>query len=153
MNSQSKTGHETRDADVMSLGIIAGLLLLAGVIIFLVCWIFLHFLNAKGDARAKPAAAITQATRTFPEPRLQTSPAADLARLRTQEETQLNSYAWIDRAKGVARIPVQRAMQLLLERGLPEVGAGETPLQLMQQRPNESGTPPPAVAPRTEGTP
>jgi hypothetical protein len=33
-------------------------------------------------------------------------------------------------------------MQLLLDRGLPDVGAGQTPLSLMQARPAETASPP-----------
>src|SRR5436853_74647 len=66
----------------------------------------------------------------------------DLANLRAAEEADLDSYGWIDRNSGTVRIPIDRAMQLLLERGLPDVGTGQTPLSLMQSRPGESATPP-----------
>jgi hypothetical protein len=62
--------------------------------------------------------------------------------LRTAEDTDLNSYGWVDRTAGIARIPIDRAMQLLLERGLPDVGAGQTRLSLMQARPSETASPP-----------
>ena len=52
-------------------------------------------------------------------PQLQTTPAADLQRIRTHEDRILNSYAWSDRQTGVVRIPVERAMELLVQRGLP----------------------------------
>ena len=65
-----------------------------------------------------------------------------LAELRVVEDADLNSYGWVDRTSGVARIPIDRAMQLLLERGLPDVGAGQTPLSLMQTRPSETASPP-----------
>jgi hypothetical protein len=54
-----------------------------------------------------------------PEPRLQTDPAGDLRRLRAEEDAALGSYGWVDRARGVIRVPVARAMALLLRRGLP----------------------------------
>jgi hypothetical protein len=37
--------------------------------------------------------------------------------LRAREEAALTSYGWVDREAGRARIPVERAMELLLERG------------------------------------
>jgi hypothetical protein len=73
---------------------------------------------------------------------LQIKGAVDLANLRAAEEANLDSYGWIDQNSGTVRIPIDRAMQLLLERGLPDVGAGQTPLSLMQARPAESATPP-----------
>ena len=48
-----------------------------------------------------------------PQPRLEANPAADLAAERRREEGMLEGYAWVDRERGVARIPVQRAMEVL----------------------------------------
>jgi len=54
-----------------------------------------------------------------PGPRLQESPALDLALFREREEKNLATYAWIDRANGVVRIPIERAMELVAREGLP----------------------------------
>lgn len=54
-----------------------------------------------------------------PEPRLQANPPMDLKKFREGEEAILNGYAWIDPDKGVVRIPVARAMELLAQEGLP----------------------------------
>lgn len=35
------------------------------------------------------------------------------------QEDQLNSYGWVDEKSGVARIPIERAMELTVQRGLP----------------------------------
>jgi hypothetical protein len=48
-----------------------------------------------------------------PEPRLQSDPSSDLAAERTREQAQLDGYAWVDRDAGIARIPVDRAMDIL----------------------------------------
>ena len=75
-------------------------------------------------------------------PRLQVSPAQDLAAFRAQENAVLGSYGWIDSTNGVVRIPVQRAMDLLLEHGLPvraginQSRLGPTPYELQLQRTN-----------------
>jgi hypothetical protein len=53
-----------------------------------------------------------------PAPRLQVHPKADLDRLRAEEHDRLTTYGWADRERRVARIPIERAMQLLAERGL-----------------------------------
>jgi len=54
-----------------------------------------------------------------PEPRLQVTPWADLKRLRVEEQQFLNSYGWVDQKLGVARIPISRAKEMLLQRGIP----------------------------------
>lgn len=49
-------------------------------------------------------------------PDLQANPAADLAAMRAEAQRRLDSYAWVDRERGVARIPIERAMELLVAR-------------------------------------
>lgn len=83
----------------------------------------------------------------FPEPREQFSPQLDLESFRAHQERELNSYGWIDRQAGVVRIPIDRAMDLILQRGLPTRSASNAPnagpssLQLQQQRPVQSSPP------------
>ena len=55
----------------------------------------------------------------IPSPRLQIDPAGDLAELRKIEAARLSSYAWVDRNGRIARIPIERAMDILAQRGLP----------------------------------
>jgi len=50
-----------------------------------------------------------------PAPNLEADPAASLAELRAGEDSVLNSYGWTDSARGLARVPVARAMELYLE--------------------------------------
>jgi len=55
-----------------------------------------------------------------PGPRLQTDAAANLRRFRVEEEKRLNGYSWIDKSKGVVRIPIEQAMQKLVTTGIPD---------------------------------
>lgn len=55
----------------------------------------------------------------IPAPRLQADPAVDLVALRANEDARLHTYGWVDRKAGVVHIPIERAMDLLLDRGLP----------------------------------
>ena len=41
-----------------------------------------------------------------------------------KQEQQLNSYGWVDEQAGIAHIPIERAMQLTVERGLPVAPEG-----------------------------
>lgn len=54
-----------------------------------------------------------------PEPRLQASPSADWKAYRDAQMQQLSSYGWVDRDKGAVAIPIQRAMELIIQRGIP----------------------------------
>jgi hypothetical protein len=136
-------GHERKDADAPALFLIVLALLVSLALIFAVAAGLLRYFKFYQAAKTNAAADIPVArTAEFPQPRLEIQPGANLATLRAAEEADLNSYGWIDRSSGRVRIPIDQAMRLILERGLPDVGAGQTPLSLMQARPNESATPP-----------
>ena len=55
-------------------------------------------------------------------PRLQVDEFADIKAYRAQQETLLTTYGWVDKGAGKVRIPVERAMERLLEKGLPVRG-------------------------------
>jgi hypothetical protein len=76
---------------------------------------------AATDTRAVPPAEIMK----FPEPRLESNERTELGEFRLQEERTLNSYGWVDEKAGTLRIPIERAMQLVAERGLPVRPQGE----------------------------
>ena len=66
-------------------------------------------------------APIDAAPAAIPSPPLQREPSRDLAALRTEKRAMLGEYAWIDRDKGIVRIPIDRAMSVLIARtpGMP----------------------------------
>ena len=55
----------------------------------------------------------------FPDPRLETDERTQLYSIRIAEERKLNSYGWVDEKAGTVHIPIERAMELLAQRGLP----------------------------------
>lgn len=58
----------------------------------------------------------------FPAPRLQSDVddgATDLMVLHRHEDLLLDHYTWVDESKGVVRIPIDRAMELIAQQGLP----------------------------------
>jgi hypothetical protein len=57
------------------------------------------------------------------EPRLQTRPLDDLAAIRADDERRLKSYGWVDESQGIVRIPIEAAMRMIAERGLPAPAA------------------------------
>jgi hypothetical protein len=61
-----------------------------------------------------------------PAPRLQGNPGVELVEFKRRELDQLNHYGWINKDAGIARIPIDRAMDILARTGLPETkGAPE----------------------------
>jgi hypothetical protein len=60
-----------------------------------------------------------QVANRFPLPRLETNELEQLNDQRLEEENILTTYGWVDQKAGVAHIPIDRAIELLVERGLP----------------------------------
>jgi hypothetical protein len=56
---------------------------------------------------------------TPPQPGLNVDEPTVLKAFRDQEEHQLHTYGWIDQGNQVVRLPIERAKELLLQRGLP----------------------------------
>ena len=90
------------------------------------------------DVVLSPVVAANLA-RTPPEPRLEPLPLLPGQRLRAEEDAILTSYAWVDRKAGVARIPIDRALEILVARGLP-------PSKPMPPAAAPMAAPPPAPA-------
>ncbi len=113
------TGHEERDLDtrrvLMTGGGILGLIAVALVIsaLALSAW---RLLSPSPGATPE---TFTEPAALPPRPALQTDPHADLVRLRASEDSVLTGYAWVNRDSGIVRIPVARAMKILVQRGLP----------------------------------
>jgi hypothetical protein len=75
--------------------------------------------NVETDTRdERPPDVRATIQRIFPEPRLETDERSEINEVRRREDEQLNSYGWIDQPAGVVHIPIERAMQLVLARGL-----------------------------------
>jgi hypothetical protein len=80
---------------------------------------------------------VAELTRSFPTPRVQTDDGnQDVADLHAREDLLLDNYSWADSSQGKVRIPIERAMELLAQRGLPVAPAAEqAPLMTGDTRP------------------
>ena len=79
------------------------------------------------EGASRPAVmAVPQDSEQPPAPRLQTRESLDFAAFRREESEILSTYGVVDREKGLFRIPIEEAMKLTLERGLPV--RSETPV-------------------------
>lgn len=117
--SPPHVGHETTDASPLYVGLFAlGLTLMVALVLPLLGWIFWRFEAAARRADA-PQSALP-GNRAPPQPVLQSDPSAELIVFRREEQQRLTGYGWIDRNKRVVHVPIERAIEILSERGLPE---------------------------------
>jgi len=126
-------GHETTDAEVGPLVRFA--IFLAAITTFIAVLVIglYKYLDAREVAEKAGRYPLAEGvTRPLPPPpRLQTYPFDDVKALHKEENSILEHYAWVDQKAGVVRIPIERAMEVLAQRGLPyrqgETGsAGQT---------------------------
>jgi hypothetical protein len=97
---------------------LAASMLVSLAIVYGALWFFeRRATRANQAAQQYPLAADFERPR--PTPALQTQPFMDVYMLRQGENDRLTSYGWVDKDGGVARIPIDRAMEVILQRGLP----------------------------------
>lgn len=120
--------HEVGDVPLRPILLFAAGLLLSAVVIHLVLWWLLQAWEGPrtlGLQPVIPPALITPVPMTGPG--IEPFPWAELDALLTNQSERLNSYGWVDRENGVVRIPLERAMGLLVEQGLPARADGPAP--------------------------
>lgn len=119
---QPARGYETRDANVRNL-LIFGAGLCALVVLGLVgsMAVLRYFVAHQG--LGPPVSPFANSRTLPPEPRLQVAAPRDLKQYKEEQDKLLNSYGWVDQQNGIVRIPIDEAMNLLIQRGLPVRGA------------------------------
>jgi hypothetical protein len=133
-----KVGHETRDINLRAVTWTAIGLVISAIAMYVTVGGLFNLFKRQYPSASVPS-RITTPGRLPSQPRLQTNPAYDLQQFRDAESAKLNSYGWIDKSAGVLRIPIDRAIDLLAQRGLPARGnrneiGGKTPLQMRQEK-------------------
>ena len=68
-----------------------------------------------------------------PTPHLQNQPFKDIYTLRQGEAQKLSSYGWVDKEGGITRLPIDRAMDVMLEKGFPARVDGGNALNVVTQ--------------------
>ncbi len=87
--------------------------------------------DANTAARVFPL-AVGQ-TRQPQGPQLQNQPFKDIYMLRQGEAEKLSSYGWVDKDGGIARLPIDRAIDVMLEKGFPARAEGGNALNVVTQ--------------------
>jgi hypothetical protein len=113
--------HEETDVNVGAIiryG--AGLVVVAAIVHLFLWWLLGVY--EKQDERARTQAypmAAGQQDRLPPTPRLQENPQQELQDLRAKQKALLEGYGWVNKEAGVARIPIEEAMKMVVAHGLP----------------------------------
>ena len=136
-----ETHHERSDVNVRALLWTVVIIIVFAAVTHLLLWgLFKQFAkHARRDVRPPMTAIARPAGADMPEgPRLQPFPAAeqkgavtlpfrdtpvtDMEGMRRSEDEQLHSVGWVNRQKGIVRLPIDLAKQLVVQRGMTVVG-------------------------------
>jgi hypothetical protein len=118
--TQQRYAHERRDLNVRFValcGLGLAVLLVGGLLV--VRWLLDLFDMPPTGHVLRQMAPIAAAPPPPPPPRLQTSPTREMREMLRAESERLQSYAWVDRPAGIARLPIDQAMALVVQQGLP----------------------------------
>jgi hypothetical protein len=140
--STQANGHgdyERRDIGVAGvLYFLLALLVAGGIVHFIVQGVF-HYLDNRYETSQPPVSPLVKNAPSdtrrippqyngdyqkylqdqFPAPQLEINERTELNDIRLREENILSTYGWVDRSAGTVHIPIDRAMDLLTQRGLP----------------------------------
>jgi hypothetical protein len=164
----ASAGYERTDASVTGIAVFLVSLLIFVAVIGMLCYGIGGWFNARMNREDGPNSKWTKTvdvrqlgnlpsspelqnkmaeiTQTFPTPRLLTDDGdQDVADMHAREDLLLSNYSWVDQSKGTVRIPIEQAMQLIAQRGLPVAPAVNT------QSPMTGEVAPTVSVPLTDG--
>jgi len=119
-------GYERSDAHIGALLKFAFWMAISMAVVLVgMKWTFDYY--SRTQPLGAPASPLLAGRELPPSPRLQAQPRLELKDYCAAQQQAVNSYAWVDQASGVVRVPVDRAMDLLLARGLAARPASEAP--------------------------
>ena len=119
-----KAGRELADVSVPALWHHALYLIITCVITwFAMMGLFKMFMGRLADRDPQVSAIARPAGEAPPEPRLLTNEPANLQQFNDTVKHRLEGYGYVDQGAGTVHIPIEKAKELLLQRGLPVRGA------------------------------
>jgi hypothetical protein len=154
-NSTGNGGYERSDIGVAGVLYFLAGLAVAGLLAYFVVAGLYSYLEKRSEAGQAPVSPLAtnapEDTRhisrdypqgAFPNPKLEEDERGQLNGIRLKEEQTLSTYDYIDQKAGTVRIPIDRAMDLIAQRGLPvraQGATGETPAAPAKAQPTTKG--------------
>ncbi len=122
-NGEPYERSDARPRAILEYG--AGLVVLVVAALVVMAWLY-TFLSQREQRLDRTASPLAEGPSAPQGPRLQANPSIDLKTLRDQEKARLESYGWVDKDLGVVHIPIDKATDVILQRGLPTRQSAES---------------------------
>ena len=111
--------HEPSNVNVKIVVAFACVLFIGSLTIMIGVQLLLHYLMINHARVEVPLSPLADPNPVPPAPRLQVIPGQDVQELHAREEHVLHNYRWLDHNAGTVAIPIDRAIELLAQRGVP----------------------------------
>jgi hypothetical protein len=118
IGSEHRGGYETRDLNIKGVAVFVVALVLTLICVHFVVLATLRFYISR-ESQPPPLSYVKGPPAGTAGPGLLVDAPRLLRSLREQEDQALNTSGWVDRGRGIVRIPIDRAMDLIVRRGLP----------------------------------
>jgi hypothetical protein len=116
ITSRHQPTHEMDEVPLRPILIFGLSLFLLAVLIHLLLWGLFSLFNGNLSKKDRPPSRFATERPKLPKPILSHDPSQELKILRANENAALNSYEWVNRDVGVIRIPIDRAMDIIVTR-------------------------------------
>jgi hypothetical protein len=116
---QADRGHEPDDLAVRQVLVVAAVMLAGLLLVAVAAWWLTMWYGRITPGTTRGAQPVPVAA---PQPHLQVDPPQDLAAHRSSKQRLLHEYGWVDQRAGRVRIPIDRAMDLMLQRAPQQRG-------------------------------
>jgi hypothetical protein len=159
-NGHNQEGFETQDLSPAGILYFMAGLAIVGALIYLIVMGMYRFLDAYDKKHQAPMNPMVQATNEdvrrptnadamrFPEPRLEQNERGQLQEVIEKQDQILDSYDWVDQKDGIVRIPIDKAMDLLAQRGLPVLPQGASAASASFAKKESAAKPATSAAPK-----
>ncbi|MBX7258201.1 MAG: hypothetical protein K1Y02_17700 [Candidatus Hydrogenedentes bacterium] len=119
-------GYETRDVKGKQVfWSLAVLSVITVICIFIAVWIF-NFFDKDLPSSAAVVPSVAGKERILPpEPRLQAMPPLDLKKYNADQLAAVTTYGWVDKNAQRLHVPIELAIDLTAQRGLPHINPGD----------------------------
>jgi len=115
----SDVGHEISTVELRPVIAFAIILVVVTIASFITAFFLLDYLKINQARTEAPLSPLADPNQIPPDPRLQVASGQDLRQMHASEDIVLDNYHWVDKEAGIVGIPIQRAIELMAEKGLP----------------------------------
>lgn len=117
-----KVKYERVDVSAKWLAALGVLIVITAIVLHFILWgIYGHLEETAGNGAPIPESKSKQNYDQPRPPQLEPNAVENYKKYRAEENEKLNGYGWVNKEKGIVRIPIGQAMKILAQKGLPEV--------------------------------